>query len=132
MPTRIQNLDTAVRPDAFADMLAEVEAAIVNSNRWRSPRPGQAKGGYTAQPGFSWVGERGPELLSMPKGATVTPIPQHMRAENMMGANGGGTNVTYSINVNAGMGTNGTQVGQEIIKAISQFERGNGRVFARA
>ena len=100
-----------------------------NVSNW----PGQAKGGYTAQPGFSWVGEKGPELLSLPKGATVTPIPQHMRADQMMGANsGGGANVTYAINVNAGMGTNGTQVGQEIIKAISQFERGNGRVFARA
>lgn len=96
--------------------------------------PGTAKGGFTAMPGLQWVGEKGPELLSMPKGATVTPIPQHMRAEAMMGANTGGGNGgnTYAITVNAGMGTNGTQVGQEIIKAISQFERGNGRVFARA
>ena len=96
--------------------------------------PGTAKGGVTALQGLQWVGEKGPELLSMPKGATVTPIPQHMRAEAMMGANTGGGNGgnTYAITVNAGMGTNGTQVGQEIIKAISQFERGNGRVFARA
>lgn len=36
--------------------------------------PGQAEGGYTTDPGFSWVGEHGPELMYMPKGATVLPL----------------------------------------------------------
>lgn len=36
--------------------------------------PGQAEGGYTTEPGFSWVGEHGPELMYMPKGATVLPL----------------------------------------------------------
>nr|WP_276611860.1 tape measure protein [Kineococcus vitellinus] len=38
--------------------------------------PGQAKGGITRKPGMSWVGERGPELLSLPKGARVDPLPE--------------------------------------------------------
>lgn len=51
---------------------------------------------------------------------------------SMMASNGGSSSAQYSITVNAGMGVNGSQVGQEIIKAISQYERGNGAVFARA
>jgi hypothetical protein len=33
-----------------------------------------AEGGTVAQPGLSWIGERGPELLSLPRGAQVTPL----------------------------------------------------------
>jgi hypothetical protein len=41
------------------------------------------------------------------------------------------TNV-YNINVNAGMGTNGAQVGKEIVDAIKRFEKTSGPVFASA
>lgn len=36
--------------------------------------PGQAEGGVTTRPGLSWVGEEGPELLSLPRGAEVRPL----------------------------------------------------------
>lgn len=36
---------------------------------------GQAAGGITHRPGLSVVGENGPELMSMPLGAQVTPLP---------------------------------------------------------
>jgi len=36
--------------------------------------PGQAEGGVTMRPGLSWVGEEGPELLSLPRGAEVRPL----------------------------------------------------------
>jgi tape measure domain-containing protein len=36
----------------------------------------QASGGTTVSPGLSWVGERGPELLAMPRGAQVIPLPR--------------------------------------------------------
>lgn len=36
--------------------------------------PGQAFGGQTIRSGLSIVGEAGPELLSMPRGAVVTPL----------------------------------------------------------
>lgn len=95
--------------------------------------PKTAKGGFTAMPGLQWVGERGPELLSLPKGATVTPIPQHMRADQMMGANSGGNGGnTFAITVNAGMGADGTSIGEEIVKQIKRYERSSGPVFARA
>jgi TP901 family phage tail tape measure protein len=38
----------------------------------------------------------------------------------------------YNINVNAGMGTDGAQVGREIVDAIKRYERTSGPVFASA
>ena len=38
----------------------------------------------------------------------------------------------YNISVNAGMGTNGAQVGKEIVDAIKRFEKSSGPVFASA
>lgn len=37
--------------------------------------PGQANGGITRRAGLSIVGENGPELLRMPRGAVVAPLP---------------------------------------------------------
>lgn len=37
--------------------------------------PGMASGGTVTSPGLSWVGENGPELLSLPRGASVIPNP---------------------------------------------------------
>jgi tape measure domain-containing protein len=36
----------------------------------------QASGGTTVRSGMSWVGERGPELLNLPRGAKVIPLPR--------------------------------------------------------
>jgi hypothetical protein len=41
-----------------------------------------------------------------------------------------GSNIT--INVNAGMGTDGARVGEAVVKAIRSYERTSGPVFARA
>lgn len=48
------------------------------------------------------------------------------------GSNAGSGGNTYNINVNAGMGTNGAQVGKEIVDAIKRFEKTSGPVFAGA
>lgn len=45
---------------------------------------------------------------------------------------GGGSGATVNIVVNAGMGTNGAQVGEQIITAIKKYERVSGPVFASA
>jgi hypothetical protein len=39
---------------------------------------------------------------------------------------------TFNIVVNAGVGTNGAQVGSQIVEAIKKYERTSGQVFARA
>ena len=52
-------------------------------------------------------------------------------------AGGGGAGVAggkrvYNINVNAGMGANGKQLGEQIVTAIKRYERTSGPVFASA
>jgi hypothetical protein len=39
---------------------------------------------------------------------------------------------TYNITVNAGMGSNGAQLGEEIVRQIKRYERTSGPVFASA
>lgn len=43
--------------------------------QWQGEQvPGMARGGLVDRAGLSWVGENGPELMDMPKGARVTPL----------------------------------------------------------
>ena len=76
--------------------------------------PALAAGGIVTRPTLALIGEAGPEA--------VVPL---------SGRNAGMGNV-YNINVNAGMGTNGAQVGKEIVDAIKRFEKTSGPVFASA
>lgn len=74
-----------------------------------------AKGGIAFGPTSALIGEAGPEAV----------IP-------LSGGNSGVLGNTYNIVVNAGIGTNGAQVGQQIVDAIKKYERTSGQVFARA
>jgi hypothetical protein len=76
--------------------------------------PMMAAGGIVTRPTIAMIGEAGPEA--------VVPL---------SGRNAGMGN-TYNINVNAGMGTSGAQVGKEIVDAIKRFEKTSGPVFASA
>lgn len=67
-----------------------------------------AKGGIVTAPTLGIVGEAGAEA--------IIPL-------NQLG-NFGGNN--YTITVNAGMGTNGSQVGAQIVEAIKKYEKSNG------
>jgi hypothetical protein len=77
------------------------------------PRVALAEGGIVTGPMNALIGEAGPEA--------VIPL-------NKLGKMGS----TYNITVNAGMGTNGAQVGEQIVNAIRRYERTSGPVFARA
>lgn len=79
-----------------------------------APQVAMAMGGIVTKPINALVGEAGPEAV----------IP--LNKAGMLG----GTN--YNITVNAGMGTNGAQVGRDIVEAIRKYEKTSGRVFARA
>ena len=68
------------------------------------------------------VGERGPELFTPGAGGFITP-------NNRLG---GGSSTNITINVTAGMGANGNQIGEEIIRQIKRYERASGPVFASA
>ena len=71
-----------------------------------------ATGAIVRRPTLSVSGEAGPEAvipLSRTPGSSALP---------------GGT--TFNIVVNAGMGTDGHQVGNQIVSALKQWERANG------
>jgi hypothetical protein len=84
------------------------------------PRGTRAVGGPVSAMDSYLVGERGPELFTPGAGGFITP-------NNRLG---GGSGNTYNITVNAGMGSNGTQLGAEIVSLIKRYERSSGPVFA--
>jgi TP901 family phage tail tape measure protein len=80
----------------------------------------RASGGPVSSGRSFLVGEMGPEIFTPAAGGgTITP-------NNRIG----GANI--NITVNAGMGSNGAQIGAEIVKAIKRYERTSGPVFASA
>lgn len=103
--------------EAIGTMLAS-RAGVTNQSRAQeilSSRfgiPMMGAGGIVSRPTLAMIGESGPEA--------VVPL----------GRGGLGTNIT--INVNAGMGTDGARVGEAVVKAIKSYERTSGPVFARA
>ena len=70
--------------------------------------PGLASGGIVTKPTLAVIGESGPEA--------VIPL---SRAGQM-----GGT--TINLTINAGVGTDGVQVGDDIVAALAQWSRQNG------
>ena len=76
------------------------------------PRVALADGGIVTGPMNALIGEAGPEA--------VIPLDRLPMGN------------TYNINVTAGIGTNGAQVGEQIVTAIKRYERTSGPVFASA
>jgi TP901 family phage tail tape measure protein len=79
------------------------------------------------------VGERGPEVLVM-GGQSGSIIPNHDLSRSMTGRTGGGSvgggSSVINLTVNAGMGTQGAEVGRQIVDALKSYERVNGPVYA--
>jgi TP901 family phage tail tape measure protein len=88
----------------------------------KSPSGGGRATGGSVMGGTSYmVGERGPEMFVPRMSGSI--VPNHRLG-------GGGGNIT--INVNAGVGTNGPEVGRAIVAEIKKYERSSGRVFVSA
>jgi len=81
------------------------------------------------------VGERGPEVLVM-GGQSGAIIPNHDLSTSMTGRGGGMSmangGTTINLTVNAGMGTQGAEVGRQIVDALKAYERRNGSVYVAA
>lgn len=77
------------------------------------PRVALAEGGIVTGPTNALIGEAGPEA--------VIPLNKSRGMGN-----------TYNITVNAGLGSDGQRIGEQIIKEIKRYERQSGPVFARA
>jgi len=69
------------------------------------------------------IGERGPELFVPNISGDIIPN------DSISSASGGNT---FNITVNASMGAKGPEIGREVINAIRDYERRNGRVFRSA
>jgi hypothetical protein len=82
------------------------------------PIPELADGGIVSKATLAVIGEAGPEA--------VVPLRKSGNAGQFLG----GSNIT--INVTAGMGTDGAEVGRQIVDAIRKYERRSGPVFAGA
>jgi hypothetical protein len=76
-----------------------------------------AKGGIVLGPTNALIGEAGPEA--------VVPLSGANSARGALGS-------TINITVNAGIGTDGSVVGRQIVDAIRKYERTSGPVFAKA
>ena len=91
-----------------------------------APKSGQivrmATGGTVTGAGLAMVGEEGPELVTLPRGASVIPsIPSRQMLS-------GGQ--VLNVYIQAGLVSSPDQVGQQIIEAIRRAERRSGQVFA--
>jgi len=115
-------------------------AAVRALNQWKDSHPDYptkkpvkkdygllAAGGLLTGPRYI-AGESGNEAV-IPLGSPTAV--QMMRKAFGESINSGASN-TYAITVNAGMGSDGTDIGRQIVEAIKVFERRNGPVFAGA
>jgi Skp family chaperone for outer membrane proteins len=126
--TLMDNLANAMKRDVT------ITVTTINRSINGNKVEGKAKGGPVSANTTYLVGERGPELLMMGN----TPgniIPNH--ALTMTGRSGGSASVGGSgsiinLTVNAGMGTQGAEVGRQIVDALKAYERRNGSVYVSA
>jgi len=90
--------------------------------------PKRAMGGPVAARTAYLVGERGPELFVPGFNGNIIPNNQ-LGTVPAMGARGGGAAGTViNVTVNAGMGTNGDDVGRQIVDSLRRYERRNGPI----
>ena len=117
--TFTRSTTTVSSPTIISDGLTDAQREMLRL-------AGLARGGTLTSSGLVMVGEKGPELVSLPRAASVTPnIPAKLNDFN-------GNGTTIVINVQAGLVSSPDQVGAQIIEAIRRAERRSGQVFAAA
>jgi len=89
--------------------------AVVSAARFRE----RATGGIVGSGETTLVGERGPELVSLPAGSKV-----HTNQQSKGMLSGAGSPVY--LTVNAGLGTDGRDVGRLIVEELQKYQRRNG------
>lgn len=88
---------------------------------------GLATGGLLTGPRYL-AGEAGNEAVIPLNSPTARDMMRRAFADSV----NGGNSTTYQITINAGMGTDGTDVGRQLVEQIKVFERRNGPVFVAA
>jgi hypothetical protein len=96
----------------------------------------RALGGPVSPSELYLVGERGPEFFIPNSAGNIIPNDKIGSVSSRMGmSNGGASSATGSVinlTVNAGMGTQGAEVGRQIVDALKAYERRNGSVYVSA
>ena len=95
----------------------------VNSSATGIRIPGNANGTDYWRGGLTWVGERGPELVNLPRGAQV--IPNHRIATangNTRAASNQNFAPTYNISI-SGDGMSAEEVARHTVEAIREYDR---------
>jgi TP901 family phage tail tape measure protein len=107
---------------AIGIRLSELADYFIQMQSAQQGYGGRRQGGGSVSSQRSYlVGEMGPELF-VPSSGGGSIIPNDRV--------GGGAKI--NITVNAGMGANGAQIGEQIVSAIKRYERTSGPVFASA
>ena len=107
--------------DLVGFISTELTGTFGNGLGIKAPPPTRASGGPVNVNGTYLVGERGPELLQMGSGSGR--IINNSQTSSMLGG-GGSMNVT--INMPAGAN------GDDVVRALKQYERANGALYASA
>ena len=123
--------------DLAEDMKRETTITVTTINRVITEKIDGARrlGGPVAAGKSYLVGESGPELLVMGSGQSGQIMPNSDLS--MTGTSGSGRAVgtggsIINLTVNAGMGTQGAEVGRQIVDALKAYERRNGSVYVAA
>lgn len=103
--------------------LRDFLAARISGSLEQIGIPGLAEGGIVTRPTLAMIGEGG---------ESEAVIPLSKMSQFGFGAGGSGAGANINITVNAGMGADGSRVGEAVVKAIKSYERTSGPVFARA
>ena len=90
----------------------------------------RAEGGKVWPGGTFLVGEKGPELFQPGTAGNIVPNNQ-LTPTRLSGSSAAGGSNIY-LTVNAGMGTQGAEVGRQIVDALKAYERRNGSVYVAA
>lgn len=86
----------------------------------------RAQGGPVSSGRPYVVGERGPELFIPSQSGTIIPNGDLPMAGGVRGGDGARMGAPVVINVNAGMGTDGAEVGRQVVDALKAYSRRNG------
>lgn len=89
----------------------------------------RAMGGPVAAGKAYLVGERGPEVMVMGQNQSGYVVPNHalsMTGGMSSGGKAAAGGAPIYLTVNAGMGTDGAAVGEQIVSALRQYQRRNG------
>lgn len=119
-----------------ADVIAQIDTLAkkagllpggptLNSNPWSFPK--FAGGTDRAPGGLAWIGENGPELMNVPRGAQI--IPNDIARRAVAGA--GGTSITYNIDA-AGADSGTVMKIQQVLSAHARALTGQSKALTSA